>query len=116
MNTESIPIIELNQANPKQRGQAYGEAARSRIENIMAVYREVFQRITGETWNETLDRGAPFILKAKAFAPDLVEEIQGIAQKVSPMLSEFANDIRLNVALFKKIETVYQLKNVPKWQ
>lgn len=36
------------------------------------------------------------------------EEIQGIAQQVSPMLSEFANDIRLNTALFKKIEKVYE--------
>lgn len=36
------------------------------------------------------------------------EEIQGIAQQVSPMLSEFANDIRLNVSLFKKIEKVYE--------
>jgi len=41
-------------------------------------------------------------------AAETNEEIQGIAQKISPMLSEFANDIRLNVALFKKIETVYQ--------
>jgi len=80
MGTEPIPEIVLNQADPKQRGQAYGEAARSRIENILAVYREIFQRITGETWQETVVRGAPFILKARAFAPDLVDEIQGIAE------------------------------------
>ncbi|CAB1083818.1 hypothetical protein D1AOALGA4SA_11352 [Olavius algarvensis Delta 1 endosymbiont] len=80
MSTESIPEIVLNQADPKQRGQAYGEAARARIENLLAVYREIFHRITGETWPETVVRGAPFILKAKAFAPDLVEEIQGIAE------------------------------------
>ena len=79
MSTETIPVIELNQADPKQRGQAYGEAARPRIDNILAVYREIFHRITGETWEETVIRGAPFILKATAFAPDLVEEIQGIA-------------------------------------
>ena len=80
MNPETIPIIELNQTDPKQRGQAYGEAARQRIENILAVYREVFHRITGETWEETVVRGTPFIAKANEFAPDLVEEIQGIAQ------------------------------------
>jgi len=79
MNTEAIPVIELNQADPKQRGQAYGESARQRIEKILAVYREIFNRITGESWEETVIRGAPFILKATAFAPDLVEEIQGIA-------------------------------------
>jgi len=39
------------------------------------------------------------------------DEIQGIAQQVSPMLSEFANDIRLNVSLFKKIETVYKKRD-----
>lgn len=80
MSTKPIPDIELNQTDPKQRGQAYGEAARQRIEKIIAVYREIFHRITGETWEETVVRGAPFILKAKEFAPDLVEEIQGIAE------------------------------------
>ena len=80
MNSKSVPVIELNQTDSKQRGQAYGEAARERVEAILAAYREIFHRITCETWQQTVIRGAPFILKAKAFAPDLVEEIQGIAE------------------------------------
>ncbi|MEJ2165184.1 MAG: C45 family autoproteolytic acyltransferase/hydrolase [Desulfobacterales bacterium] len=79
MNIEPIPVIELNQTDPKKRGQAYGEAARDRIDKIIAAYREIFHRTTGDTWEQTVDRGAPFIIRAKAFAPDLVEEIQGIA-------------------------------------
>ncbi len=39
------------------------------------------------------------------------EEIQKIAQKVSPLLSEFSNDITLNEALFKRIKTVYEQRN-----
>ncbi|MGV6845911.1 MAG: M3 family metallopeptidase [Lutibacter sp.] len=35
------------------------------------------------------------------------DEIQKIAQKVSPMLSKFSNDITLNEKLFKRIEQVY---------
>ncbi len=35
------------------------------------------------------------------------DEIQKIAQEVSPLLSEFSNDITLNKALFKKVKTVY---------
>ena len=35
-------------------------------------------------------------------AAETNEEIQKIAQKVSPVLSEFSNDIALNEALFKK--------------
>ncbi|WP_282054635.1 M3 family metallopeptidase [Maribacter luteus] len=39
------------------------------------------------------------------------EEIQKIAQEVSPLLSEFSNDITLNEALFKRIKAVYDQKN-----
>ncbi|SHJ74365.1 M3 family metallopeptidase [Pseudozobellia thermophila] len=35
------------------------------------------------------------------------EEIQKIAQEVSPLLSEFSNDITLNERLFNRIKTVY---------
>ena len=39
------------------------------------------------------------------------EEIQKIAQEISPLLSEFSNDITLNEALFKRIKTVYDQKD-----
>ncbi|MEX0996210.1 MAG: M3 family metallopeptidase [Flavobacteriaceae bacterium] len=39
------------------------------------------------------------------------DEIQAIAQEVSPLLSEFGNDITLNEALFKRVKAVYEHKN-----
>ncbi len=36
------------------------------------------------------------------------EEIQKIAQEVSPLLSEFSNDIRLNAGLFERVKAVYE--------
>ena len=38
------------------------------------------------------------------------DEIQQITQEVSPMLSEFSNDIILNEGLFKRIQLVYDIK------
>lgn len=38
------------------------------------------------------------------------DEMQKIAQEVSPLLSEFGNDIRLNAELFAKVKTVYDQK------
>jgi len=38
------------------------------------------------------------------------KEIQQIAQEVSPLLSEFYNDITLNEALFSRVKTVYDQK------
>ncbi len=39
------------------------------------------------------------------------EDIQKIAQEVSPILSEFSNDITLNEDLFKRVKAVYDSKN-----
>ncbi|AWK03099.1 peptidase M3 [Flavobacterium crocinum] len=38
------------------------------------------------------------------------DEMQKIAQEVSPLLSEFGNDIRLNADLFARVKTVYDQK------
>ncbi len=35
-------------------------------------------------------------------------EIQALAQEISPLLSEFSNDITLNEALFSKVQAVYE--------
>jgi peptidyl-dipeptidase Dcp len=39
------------------------------------------------------------------------DEIQAIAQEISPLLSEFSNDITLNEALFKRVRTIYENKS-----
>ena len=39
------------------------------------------------------------------------EEIQKIAQEVSPLLAEFGNDITLNEDLFKRIKAIYEQKD-----
>lgn len=39
------------------------------------------------------------------------DTIQKIAQEVSPLLSEFSNDITLNEALFKRVKAVYDRKD-----
>jgi len=42
------------------------------------------------------------------------DEIQKIAQEVSPLLSEFGNDITLNEALFKRVKSVFDVKETLK--
>jgi len=39
------------------------------------------------------------------------DDIQKIAQDVSPLLSEFGNDIRLNASLFERVKAVYSQKD-----
>jgi peptidyl-dipeptidase Dcp len=44
-------------------------------------------------------------------AAETTIEIQKIAQEVSPWLSEFSNDIRLNKLLFERIKLIHEQKN-----
>ena len=44
-------------------------------------------------------------------AAETNEEIQKIAQEISPLLSEFSNDITLNKDLFKRVKAVYNQRN-----
>ncbi|NQV76737.1 MAG: M3 family peptidase, partial [Lutibacter sp.] len=39
------------------------------------------------------------------------DEIQKIAQEVSPMLTEFSNDITLNKKLFNRVKLIYDIKD-----
>jgi len=39
------------------------------------------------------------------------ETLQAEAQHISPLLTDYSNDIRLNEALFKRVETVYKTRN-----
>lgn len=58
---------------------------------------------------QTLDRISSIFFNLNSAETN--EEIQKIAQEVSPMLSEFANDVTLDENLFKRIETVYKKKD-----
>lgn len=54
---------------------------------------------------DTLDRISSIFFNLNSAETN--DEIQKIAQEVSPLLSEFSNDIRLNATLFKRVKRVY---------
>lgn len=60
---------------------------------------------TLEFSGEKLDRVAGIFFNLNSAETN--EEIQKIAQEVSPLLSEFSNDIILNKALFERVKSVY---------
>lgn len=54
----------------------------------------------------TLDRISSIFFNLNS--AETSDEMQKIAQEVSPLLSEFGNDVRLNAALFAKVKAVYE--------
>ena len=57
---------------------------------------------------EQLDRISSIFFNLNAAETN--DAIQKIAQEVSPLLTEFSNDIALNVALFERVKSVYNAK------
>jgi peptidyl-dipeptidase Dcp len=58
---------------------------------------------------QTLDRISSIFFNLNSAETN--DEIQKIAQEISPMLSEFSNDITLNKKLFKRVKLVYDIKH-----
>ncbi len=65
-----------------------------------------------ENTGEKLDRATSIFFNLNSAETN--DEIQKIAQEISPMLTEFSNDMLLNEALFKRIKTVFQQKDTLK--
>jgi peptidyl-dipeptidase Dcp len=58
---------------------------------------------------ENLDRLSSIFFNLNS--AETSDEMQKIAQEVTPLLTEFGNDIALNEDLFKKVKSVYENKN-----
>lgn len=92
------------------------------IENIAAAKAEIDAIInnqaapTFENTIEALDFSGNALDRLSSIffnlnSAETCDEMQKIAQEVSPLLTEFSNDITLNEALFQRIKTVYEQKN-----
>lgn len=62
-----------------------------------------------ENTGEKLDRTTSVFFNLNSAETN--DEIQKIAQEVSPLLSDFGNDILLNEALFERVKKVYDIKD-----
>ena len=92
------------------------------IENIIAAKTEIdtiINNLESPTFQNTiealefsgnaLDRLSSIFFNLNS--AETSEEMQKIAQEVTPLLTEFSNDITLNENLFEKIKTVYEQKD-----
>lgn len=77
MTVAPFPLIEVR-GSPRQRGEMYGEQARERIRRSFGHYEEQLGRLgySGKGVEQLVES---FIPRIRDWAPDLVEEMEGIA-------------------------------------
>lgn len=65
---------------PRERGLAYGTAARERIHRVIEEYRVLFDKEAHIGWDAALEKAAVYEAPIRAYRPDLIEEMEGIAE------------------------------------
>jgi isopenicillin-N N-acyltransferase like protein len=88
MSYAPFPLIEIA-GPPFERGRSYGVAAAVRIRASVRIYAGQMQRLSF-TWDQVRDIVAGFVPSMEAFAPDLIEEMRGIAAGAGCSFEEVA--------------------------
>ncbi len=81
--TEEQPSAHLYiklSGSPRERGRTYGEAARERILKVVEEYKVLFDKEAHMAWGDALRMAAAYEEPIRAYRPDLLEEMQGIAE------------------------------------
>ena len=73
------PVIRAS-GGPRERGRAYGEGTRDRVQRSIELYTAVFRHYTGLGWTEVRDRAGAFAEWFDDTDVQLLPEIEGIAE------------------------------------
>jgi len=65
---------------PRERGRAYGAAARDRVHRSIELYEAIFRSYTGLPWTDVRGRTGPFAEPIDRYDAQLLPEIEGIAE------------------------------------
>ena len=109
---DTVPFSQVENEHFQPAIEAAIKEAKNEIDQITAntespTYENTLESL--EFSGERLSRITSLFFNLNAAETN--EEIQGIAQAVSPMLSEFSNDVRLDEELFKRVEAVHANKD-----
>lgn len=74
-----IPLIEVDAAEPRERGRQYGEQARQQIAVSVGFYKREFEQRSGLAWDEIRRRTPRWVPLIDAYHPEALEEVRGIA-------------------------------------
>ena len=64
---------------PYERGFQYGSQAKERIHKVIDEYKVLFEKEAFITWDKAYELSKPYRKEIEKYRPDLVEEMQGIA-------------------------------------
>ena len=109
---DSAPFSKINLSDYKSAFESCIEKAKKEIDLIITnsdfpTFENTIEAL--DFAGENLDRLSSIFFNLNS--AETSEEMQKIAQEVSPLLTAFSNDITLNEDLFKRVKSVYDQKD-----
>ena len=74
-----LPLVEIDAADPRERGRQYGEQARTQIAVSIDFYKGEFERRSGLAWGDVRRRAPQWVPLIEAYHPEALEEVRGVA-------------------------------------
>jgi len=111
-NHNTAPFSKINHSDYKEAFEKTIELARTEIDSIVnnteiPTFSNSIEAL--DYSGEQLDRLTSIFFNLNS--AETCDEMQKIAQEVSPLLTDFSNDIALNEELFKRVKAVYDQKD-----
>lgn len=108
----TVPFSKINLSDYKEAFEKTIELARTEIDSIVnnseiPTFSNTIEAL--DYSGEQLDRLSNIFFNLNS--AETCDEMQKIAQEVSPLLTAFSNDIALNEELFKRVKAVYDQKD-----
>ncbi len=108
MPTEQYPLIAVS-GSSYECGYQHGELARERVAQSVEIYRNAFKQGPGVEWADAVNRARGFTAAIEAIDPDILKEMQGIADGAGFQLEEIvAINCRTEILFGSKIRTADQ--------
>ena len=87
MATQLYPVVKVS-GTSYERGVQHGEQALSRVSESIEIYRNAFRGSAGLEWPDALERAREFTGLIRATDPEILNEMQGIADGTGYALEE----------------------------
>jgi isopenicillin-N N-acyltransferase like protein len=102
--TIPFPIIHIGESDPFARGLRHGHMARDQVAASLRTYHRLFKDFVGIEWEDAKRIGMRYADAIGAYAPDLLEEIRGVAEGSGNEVAEIlALNARSEIALSARL-------------
>ncbi|GJN87683.1 hypothetical protein Rhopal_000638-T1 [Rhodotorula paludigena] len=110
--SKPFPVIRCT-GSARERGRQHGQQAKTQVHGSINAYKSIFLDLAGLSWDDVLQKAATFEAPLRSQHPDLVEEMEGVADGAGvDFVSILALNVRSEISLAEPLDGCTSLSRV----